>query len=542
MDELENRDRFASILIVREFDSRIRGDGGADAAAPSSSTHDQDVIEDIPSKPQTADALRRFLCSFTALSRTFAARTAPSSRGPPSEMRARRPLLFPLLLLAASAAGADASEKINLRGTGTPYIAEPYKALSYLYPVTQVFRGVALAVPYTESSSGEGLLALRNGSMAWAAVDVPLSEQDLAEGVRLIPALAGGVAIVYNIRELRGSGYSLNVSQEALLGLFNGNITDVRDRRILSWNPYLASVLPANGTASTRLDVLYLSSTSSGEARILTAALSQISSEWNRTHGTVTHYGSLGILPASHGFSSDDLPGELLFRPYAVGFLDIGTANAFKLSTSKLQNAASLFVSPLPLHLAAAVNDFSNMVDKVPVYNSYVSMVNGRGLFSYPLVGPIYVAVRQHHPPSCSDAYELGGSRIASRSLAWPNVHLPMHVSALSILGLRDSTSRGRRRGDGERFRAHLGVIPHRNGRPGQPHLHQRHPHSRAGEDGRRQRERGHQIQDLPHLRVHCRRPRPGYGGRRVGMVCLARKEAAAAARYGRIRRGRAAR
>lgn len=108
------------------------------------------------------------------------------------------------------------------------------------------------------------------------------------------------VAIAYNIPDLAPNSTnkdlptsSLNLTQEVLVGIFNGTIALWNDPAIVLYNPSLAAV--------NKTIVVVVRADSSGTTEIFTRALSAFSSEWKLRY---SHFNQ-GQCAMKHVMSTD---------------------------------------------------------------------------------------------------------------------------------------------------------------------------------------------------------------------------------------------
>jgi len=126
-------------------------------------------------------------------------------------------------------------------------------------------------VNYQGTGSGAGIQAIGNGTADFAGSDVTMSddEQKAADAACkstaiTLPITAGGVAIVYNLRDIS----DLSLSATTLAGIFQGEITTWNDPAIAADNPDAA--LP-----STPISVFYRND-SSGTTSVFTSFLQAV--------------------------------------------------------------------------------------------------------------------------------------------------------------------------------------------------------------------------------------------------------------------------
>ena len=128
-----------------------------------------------------------------------------------------------------------------------------------------------MQINYQSIGSGGGVQQVKNGTVDFGASDAPLNDDQL-NGMKpmiQIPESAGPVCITYS---LPGVNKPVQLSSNAIAGIFLGKITSWRDPILLNDNPGVA--LPDTKIAvSHRTD-------GSGTTNAFTAYLSAVSPEW----------------------------------------------------------------------------------------------------------------------------------------------------------------------------------------------------------------------------------------------------------------------
>lgn len=245
-------------------------------------------------------------------------------------LRAAIPLSIGMLTAGPPHAQAQSAKLI--RGAGATFPAPLYQAWIEAFESARP----DIDIEYDAVGSGEGVSRLVTGSVDFAASDAAMSDEQIAKvdgGVRMIPATAGLVAIVYNVP---GLAAPLKLPRDLLPAMFTGEVTEWDDPRIAAANPGVA--LPARTIAIVaRLD-------SSGTTFALTNHLSALSEAWQKTYGAATRVDWPGRTMLMRG--NEGVAGRVLQTEYSIGYAEFGFAQRLNLQMAELQNASGSFVAP----------------------------------------------------------------------------------------------------------------------------------------------------------------------------------------------------
>ncbi|KAI9002917.1 hypothetical protein DFJ74DRAFT_441793 [Hyaloraphidium curvatum] len=325
----------------------------------------------------------------------------PGRGGRRRGMPALLPLLAFLALPCDASAQIPSTQIILLNGTGSSGVAAVYGQYAFVYPVSQAARGVRVAVPYAPSESGQGVRGVLDGSVAWGGTDLPLSPGEVAAGVRIVPSMVGGVVLAYNLPPLYSYPAPLNLTQEVLVGIWNGTIANWTDPLIVRANPGLQ--LP--GLLDQPIIRIVRNDTASGQTSLFTHALAAMSPAWNATYG---------IFAAGAGFPGSiiqvpfsDMGTAVLLTDYSICYTDINIASTFNLPVAAVQNRVGNFILPSEPTYEAAAYQAAGTANFSALDNFHVNMVNEAGQRTYPISGFTYIAMRNGNPASCQNAYEL---------------------------------------------------------------------------------------------------------------------------------------
>lgn len=199
--------------------------------------------------------------------------------------------------------------------------------------------------------------------------------------------------------------WPLNLTRDALVGLFNGTIRTWSDPLILSSNPYLAFLSENSTILDRKPAIIVRNDTGSGQTATVTSSFSSFSSAWNRTYGNFTGIEGWPFYDLRVPF--DRIAVSVLLTDFSISYTDLHTAWAFQLPYVSVQNSAGFFTRPTNTSLLAAAADFAREASTANINNAYVSLVNGPGRDTYPITSLTYAVVKSGNPAECQDAYEL---------------------------------------------------------------------------------------------------------------------------------------
>jgi phosphate transport system substrate-binding protein len=228
-------------------------------------------------------------------------------------------------------------------------------------------------VNYQSIGSGGGIEQVKKGTVDFGASDAALSDEQLASmsPVVQIPESAGPVCITYNLPQLT---QPLQLSGEALAGIFLGKISSWRDPSIAKDNPGVT--LP-----SDKIVVVHRAE-SSGTTAIFTTFLATVSPEWSQAVGK----GTAVKWPAGlGGKGSEGVTGQIRQTPGTIGYVELTYATQNKLPVAAMKNLAGKYVAPSTSGTTAAIDAFRDQLAKDP---------------RIPIVNP---------PASAPDAYPISG-------------------------------------------------------------------------------------------------------------------------------------
>jgi phosphate transport system substrate-binding protein len=209
-------------------------------------------------------------------------------------------------------------------------------------------------INYGSIGSGGGIEQVKAGTVDFGASDAALTNAQLAEMKPVIqfPESAGPVVVTYNIPEL---SQPLQLSAEALSGIFLGQITSWQDAKIAADNPGVT--LPKEPI------VVVHRADGSGTTAAFTTYLSAVNADWKSKVGagkSVSWPVGLG------GKGSEGVTGQLRQSPGAIGYVELTYAEQNKLPVAKIKNQAGNYVAPSTASTTAAINAFAAQLAQDP--------------------------------------------------------------------------------------------------------------------------------------------------------------------------------
>jgi phosphate transport system substrate-binding protein len=249
-------------------------------------------------------------------------------------------LCFGLGLTACSS--SSASKDVNLSGAGSTFV---YPVMGrWIQDFNQSHPNIH--INYQSIGSGGGIQQVKSGTVDFGASDSPLTDQDLKTmpPVIQIPESAGPICVTYN---LDGLTQPLQLSADALAGIFLGTITSWRDPIIVKDNP--GQKMPTD-----KITVVHRAD-GSGTTDAFTTYLAAVSPEWSTKVGrgkSVSWPVGLG------GKGSEGVTGDVKQSPGAIGYVELTYATQNKLPVAAIKNQAGNYVLPSSAGTTAAIDAF----------------------------------------------------------------------------------------------------------------------------------------------------------------------------------------
>ncbi|KAJ3206988.1 hypothetical protein HDU67_007820 [Dinochytrium kinnereticum] len=288
--------------------------------------------------------------------------------------------------------------RINISGIGGAGPLEVFTRWKDHYSTLASLRNVLINATYTTITGIKPATTLFNDTngFSYAYVDTTIP---IDSNIRLIPVLATGIVLIYNLPTLNTS-HHLTLSRRAIVGIFDGSITAWNHPTLLRDNLANEGVVAA--LSASRVSVV-VRKDDCGETEIMSRALGAFSVEWA---------GKVGVLAGAVGWPVKDVvvdgaaavAMEVLRTPYSIGYVDMATA--INLPTAAIINKVGETILPTSSSFRYAAEDFTSTADGDSA-SAYIHLVDATGDLSYPISMFMYLAIRVEYPSSCIDAYEL---------------------------------------------------------------------------------------------------------------------------------------
>jgi len=245
-------------------------------------------------------------------------------------------------------------------------------------------------IRYEAIGSEAGMARLRDGSVDFAASDMPLDEAQLAalgRPVLQLPSTLGAVVPIYHVDGVSGD---LHLTPEALAGIFLGQIKRWNDPIVQSANRDVR--LPSRSIAVVHR------SDGSGTTFVWADYLSKVSPQWKAGPGKGT---TLQWPIGSGAEGNEGVAERVQATPDSIGYAELIYALHHRLSYAQVKNASGRFVEANLDSVAAAASDSA-----LTIPNRFqFSITNTPGRKSYPIAAFTYLLVPTKTATPAKDAY-----------------------------------------------------------------------------------------------------------------------------------------
>ncbi len=278
-----------------------------------------------------------------------------------------------MALAAITASGAAlAASPVLINGAGATF---PYPIYSKWF---DVYAGINPDVRFNYQSigSGGGIKQITAKTVDFGASDGPMTEEQLASAPgRLfhIPMVMGAVVIAYNVP---GVEKSINLTPEALAGIFLGKIT--------VWNaPEITAANPGITFPDMPVVVVHRSD-GSGTSFIFTDYLSKVSGQWKVSVGKGT---AVNWPTGLGGKGNEGVAGLVKQTPGGIGYTELAYAITNSLTFAHMKNASGSFIEP-------TIESTSKAAEGVEIPSDFrVSITNSPNPDAYPISGFTWILV-----------------------------------------------------------------------------------------------------------------------------------------------------
>jgi len=292
--------------------------------------------------------------------------------------------------LALVLAGPAAAQ--GLTGAGATF---PYPIYSKWFDAYKQKTGVE--INYQSIGSGAGIQQVKAGTVDFGASDAALSNDRLKEMPRKVvhfPTVAGAVALAYN---LAGLSTPLQLTPEAVAGIYMGKTTMWNDKVIAAANP---------GVTLPGVPILAIHrSDGSGTTNIFTTYLSLVSTEWKELVGANTAVS----WPSGVGAKGNEgVAGMVRQTPGGIGYVELAYAKQNALPVARVRNKAGEFIEPTLASTSAAVGASAASLAK----DVRTPVANAAAKDAYPITGLTFLIVYQ-------DMKDAGRAKALASFIEW---------------------------------------------------------------------------------------------------------------------------
>ncbi|KAA0211816.1 phosphate ABC transporter substrate-binding protein PstS [Ignavibacteria bacterium CHB1] len=293
-------------------------------------------------------------------------------------------ILFSVILLSCSRKSGNpllkkGSEQIN--GAGATF---PFPVYSKWVHEFQKVNPKA-KINYQSIGSGGGIRQVTEKTVDFGASDIPLSKPQQDEimskySTRLLqfPTVIGSVVLTFNLPGLQNN---INLTQNAVVGIYSGSIKKWNDTGIVNSNPGV--------NFPDKEIVVCFRSDGSGTTYVFTDFLGKVSTDWREKVGV----GQSIRFPVGQGAKGNEgVTGLVKQIEYSIGYVEYVYAVQNNLNYANIQNPAGQFVTPsIESLMKAAEYSVNDMPDDLGQ-----SITNSGGDNTYPISSYTYIMVYEN--------------------------------------------------------------------------------------------------------------------------------------------------
>ena len=281
---------------------------------------------------------------------------------------------------------------------------------------------------YQSIGSGGGVKNHIEKTVNFGATDAPLTdaEYDAALGTITIPEMIGAISVAYNIEGVKG----LNISEEALCGIFLGDISNWNDDTIAADNPN--AELPDAEIATVHR------SDGSGTTFAFTSYLSKTCPDWDE------QVGAAKSVPWPVGLGSpgnEGVAGTIRSTSNSIGYVTLAYAFQNDLETANIQNGDHTnFVAPSIETASAASGTAAFWLPGAEESWRDVDLLAAPGFDSYPITSFSYLILH----PDLSEVRSIDDRAQAEAiidMIAWMITDGQQYSSQLLYVPIADTVS-----------------------------------------------------------------------------------------------------
>ncbi|TAH43066.1 MAG: phosphate ABC transporter substrate-binding protein PstS [Gammaproteobacteria bacterium] len=308
-----------------------------------------------------------------------------------------------------------------LAGT-TAFAAEVTGAgSSFVYPLMSKWSAdyhqkTSNKINYQSIGSSGGIAQIKASTVDFGASDKPMEPAELSEaGLIQFPITIGGVVPVINVEGIEPG--QLKLTGTLLADIFLGKVTRWNDAAITGINEGVS--LP-----DTKITTVHRSD-GSGSTFNLTDYLSKISPAWKSEVGTGT---SVKWPDGLGGKGNEGVAAYVKQVKNSIGYVELSYALQSKMSFTRLQNAAGVFVTPSAETFAAAAAS----ADWASTTDFSLIITNAPGQNAWPISATVFAMMR-------AEPKDAERAKAAREFFAWGYADGKQQAAALDYVPLPDN-------------------------------------------------------------------------------------------------------
>ena len=303
----------------------------------------------------------------------------------------------------AAAATPLPKGSVQINGAGATFPLPVYTAWTYAYSYVDP----SVIINYQGIGSGGGKKAAIDNTVDFAGSDSLVTDDEYKAGkdLQMLPALAGAVVPIYNIKfdndkDIKPEDRTITLDRETLTNIYLGKITKWNDPALVKLNPKLEKNLPNAAIYTVRR------SDGSGTTEIFTRALSSFSAEWKEKVGagsSVEWPSEKAKLPACGGRGNQGVAAQVQLTDNSIGYVELSFAIQNGITYTKLVNKAGKTVTANGASVNSAMADYADGFDA----KLTAVIVDGKGEKSWPITGYTYYVIHMQNMNDCVKAKKL---------------------------------------------------------------------------------------------------------------------------------------
>ena len=313
------------------------------------------------------------------------------------------------------------SENIRIDGAGA----------TFAFPLIDLWRvqykevDSSITLNYQSIGSGGGVRNHIDKTVAFGATEAPLTDNEYAvvPGTITIPNMIGAVSVTYNIPDIPRSG--LKMTEEALCGIFLGDITKWNDPAIADANPTLQ--LPDETIFTIHR------SDGSGTTFAFTNYLTKTCPEWDERVGAAKSVQwPVGVgSPGNEGVA-----GTIRTTDNSVGYVTLAYAYQNDMKTASIQNGDHTnFVAPSIDTASAASASAAFWLPTADGSWRSVDLLAAPGFNSYPITSFSYIIL---HPDLNESTDSMTHAKAVVNFIAWTITDGQLYNAQLQYVPIAD--------------------------------------------------------------------------------------------------------